>query len=134
IRINKKYADIVGYSVVDLLQMDFSMITHPDDHALDQAKIEQLKTNKIREFSLEKRYIRKDGSVCWVNLTVSPMWEPGEDFDYLVAVVEDITARKSSEALLNSQMAVLEMIARGDPLTLILTDLINVVETQAQSP
>jgi diguanylate cyclase (GGDEF)-like protein/PAS domain S-box-containing protein len=131
IRINKKYADIVGYSVVEMLQMDFAMITYPADLAPDLAHIERLKAGEIREFTMEKRYIRKDGSICWVNLTVSPMWEAGAPVDYHVAVVEDITARKHSEALLSSQMAVLEMIARRDPLDHILGCLIRAVEAQA---
>ena len=131
IRINKKYADIVGYSVVEMLQMDFAMITYPEDLEPDLANIARLKAGEIREFTMEKRYIRKDGSICWVNLTVSPMWENDTPFDYHVAVVEDITARKHSEALLNSQMAVLEMIARRASLGEILTTLIHAVEAQA---
>lgn len=131
IRINKKYADIVGYSVVEMLQMDCTMITYPDDLAPDLANIERLKAGEIDEFTMEKRYVRKDGSICWVNLTVSPMWEAGAPFDYHVAVVEDITARKHSETMLGSQMTVLEMIARRAPLADILTTLIHAVEAQA---
>ena len=131
IRINKKYADIVGYSEVEMLQMDFTMITYPDDLGADLEQIEQLKAGEINGFTMEKRYIRKDGSICWVNLTVSPMWEAGAPYDYHVAVVEDITARKNSEALLGSQMTVLEMIARRAPLKHIMGTLVRAVEAQA---
>lgn len=128
VRINKKYADIVGYSVDDMLSMDFVMITYEEDLAPGLANIERLKSGEIREFTMEKRYICKDGSVCWVNLTVSPMWDTGAAVDYHVAVVEDITARKQSDALLNSQMVVLEMIAQSEPLDHTMTILINAVE------
>jgi two-component system sensor histidine kinase UhpB len=46
---------------------------------------------------MEKRYYRKDGSIIWVNLTVSPTWGPGEKPEYDIAVAEDITARKEAE-------------------------------------
>ena len=52
----------------------------------------------IREFLMEKRYIRKDGLLVWVNLSVSPMWVPEEEPKYHIAVIEDITERKRAEA------------------------------------
>ncbi|MGB3609012.1 MAG: PAS domain S-box protein [Cellvibrio sp.] len=130
IRINRKYAAILGYPLAEMLQMDFTMITFPEDLESTLTNIERLKAGEIKEFTMEKRCIRKDGSTCWVNLTVSPMWETGAPYDYHVAVVEDITARKNSEALLGSQMAVLEMIARRAPLRDILTSLVAAVEAQ----
>jgi PAS domain S-box-containing protein len=51
----------------------------------------------INEFSMEKRYFHKNGSVIWVNLTVSPMWKKGGKPKYHIAVVEDITSRKKAE-------------------------------------
>lgn len=131
IRINKKFADILGYSVEEMLNVDFALITLPDDLSADLAQMERLKTGEIREYAMEKRYICRDGNIRWVNLTVSPTWEIGAPVDCHVAVVEDITSRKQSEALLNSQMMVLEMIARSEPLERILTRLINAVEAQA---
>src|SRR5690606_14774596 len=130
IRINRKYAAILGYPLAEMLQMDFTMITFPEDLESTLTNIERLKAGEIKEFTMEKRCIRKDGSTCWVNLTVSPMWETGAPYDYHVAVVEDITARKNSEALLGSQMAVLEMIARRAPLGDILTSLVAAAEAQ----
>lgn len=50
---------------------------------------------------MEKRYFRKDGSIVWVNLHVSPGWSPGGTPSYHVAVVEDITERKHLEERLN---------------------------------
>ena len=59
-----------------------------------------MREGKIAEYSGEKRYIHKNGSIVWVNLTVSPMWSIGEDPDYYIAVVEDITERKLIEEAL----------------------------------
>ena len=88
-----------------MLQMDFTMITFPEDLESTLTNIERLKAGEIKEFTMEKRCIRKDGSTCWVNLTVSPMWETGAPYDYHVAVVEDITARKYAEAELRASEA-----------------------------
>lgn len=97
LRINQKYCDIVGYSKADAEHLDFQTITHPDDLAHDLAQMERLKAGAIREYRVEKRYLRRDGSVIWVNLTVSPMWSPGEPPTHHIAVVEDITSRREAE-------------------------------------
>jgi PAS domain-containing protein len=78
----------------------FMAITHPDDLQLDLNNMEQLKAGKIRSFSMEKRYIRPDDSIVWVNLTVSPMWEIGGQPEHHIAVVRDITDRKRTEEAL----------------------------------
>jgi PAS domain S-box-containing protein len=95
--LNRRYAELFGYSPQELMELDFHAITHPDDLAADLEMMRRLRAGEIREFTIEKRYLRKDGSVLWVNLTVSPMWKPGEQPSTHVAVVQDITARKRAE-------------------------------------
>ena len=100
IRINQKYCDIVGYSRDELERLTFADITHPEDLPADLENMQRLCDGLIREFSVNKRYRRKDGSIVWVNLTVSPMWAVGEDPGYHVAVVRDITDQKQAEEAL----------------------------------
>jgi len=97
IRANKKYSDIIGYSFEEMNTTNFMKITHPEDLQTDLDYMGKLKRGEIREFTIEKRYIRKDGKIVWVNLTVSPMWGIGDKPNYHVAVVEDITERKIAE-------------------------------------
>ncbi|ART59002.1 bifunctional diguanylate cyclase/phosphodiesterase [Acidovorax carolinensis] len=97
VRVNQKYADIVGYSVAQMCQTDFQAITHPEDLAEDLAHMERMKAGEIAEFHMEKRYFHRDGHTLWVDLTVSPMWTAGAQPDYHIAVVQDITARKQME-------------------------------------
>lgn len=97
VSINKKFCDILGYSQQEMEHLDFQMITHPDDVALSIAAMGELKAGKVRETTLEKRYLRKDGSLVWVNLTAAAMWDPGEPPSFHVTVAEDITARKEAE-------------------------------------
>jgi PAS domain S-box-containing protein len=105
-RVNRKYCDLVGIEAKDLTATTFMAITHPDDLQADLDNMEKLKTGESHEFSMEKRYIRPDGDIVWVNLTVLPLWGDGEPTRYHVAVVEDVTGRKRAEAELR-QLGVL---------------------------
>ena len=107
VRINQRYADILGYSIPEMEKLNFQDITHPDDLAADLANMQSLLAGEIREFSMEKRYIHKNGSLVWGKLTVSPMWGPGEEPNYHIGVVEDITERKLAEEAL--QQSIQEM-------------------------
>ena len=97
IRINQRYCDIVGYTPKEMAQLTFQQITFPEDLEADLENMKLLLGGTIREFSIEKRYFHKDGSIIWVNLTVSPMWKIGEEPNFHIAVVEDITERKQAE-------------------------------------
>jgi PAS domain S-box-containing protein len=97
VQVNQRLCEITGRSTGELQQLTFSAITHPQDVAIGQEMTQKLKAGGLREFTHEKRYVRKDGSVVWANLTVSSMWAPGETPDYFMAVVQDITERKQLE-------------------------------------
>src|SRR5215207_8388335 len=97
LRVNQRLCDIVGYSREELLQKTFQEITHPEDLDADLAQSRKLLAGQIETFSTEKRNIRKDGSIVWLNLTVSLVREPSGEPDYLITVVEDITERKWAE-------------------------------------
>ncbi len=95
--VNKRYCEIVGYTAEELAQKTFQDITHPDDIAVDLAQRQRLLSGVISSFSMEKRYIRKDGSPIWVNLTVGGAREAHGPLEYFISVVEDITRRKEAE-------------------------------------
>ncbi len=100
IRLNQKYCDILGYTHDELLGMTFQEITYPDDLSTDLDLYDQVKAKMMPYYTIEKRYIRKDGSLVWVNLTVSIVWNDEGKFDYAIAVGEDITQKKRSEEAL----------------------------------
>jgi len=103
-RVNQRYCDIVGYSREEMERLDFQTLTHPDDLAADLDNLRRLVAGEIREFSIEKRYRHKEGRAVWVNLTVSPLWAPGEPPNFHIAVVQDITGQKrDQEALQRSE-------------------------------
>src|SRR5262249_2194351 len=77
-RVNKRYCALLAYTVAELTGKTLHSITHRKDLARNLDDTRRMVAGEIREFKVEKRYYRKDGSVMWVNLTVSPTWGPGE--------------------------------------------------------
>jgi len=97
---NQRFADILGYNKDELQALTFKDYTHPEDLPKDILEFQKLAAGKIRTYSMEKRYIRKDGDIIWVNLTVVGLAKPGEKSVNCLAVVDDITERKQAEDLL----------------------------------
>ncbi len=95
--VNDRFCEITGYSREELLQRSFADITHPDDLGIDFEKVGELRSGEITTYGTEKRYIRKDGKLVWVNLTVSLVRDPDGEPLYLISVIEDITERKHAE-------------------------------------
>ena len=106
IEVNEKLSDIVGYTYEELLSKTFQDITHSDDLQTDLNYVNQLlNDDEIATYSMEKRYVKKEGGVVWVNLTVSIVRDFDNNPDYFIAVIEDITERqRTNEELLESQM------------------------------
>jgi PAS domain S-box-containing protein len=105
--LNQKFCDIVGYTHEELLARTFQDITHPDDLDADLEFVRQMLAGEIQSYSMEKRYIHKDGSHVWINLTVSLVRDLSGEPQYFISVVEDIgdavaaaTQRKRTEKAL----------------------------------
>jgi PAS domain S-box-containing protein len=96
-RVNQKLCDILGYSEPELLKLGFQDVTHPDDIDSDLAAGEEVNQGKSDKFSIEKRYIRKDGSIVWANLTVSAVRDVNGKLKHFISVVEDIHERRVAE-------------------------------------
>ena len=71
LEVNQRLCDIVGYDREELLTKRFGDITHPDDLEHDLGTMRRMLAGQVETYLREKRYYRKDGSVVWVNLTVS---------------------------------------------------------------
>lgn len=95
--INQKLCAIVGYTQEELLGHTFQDITYPDDLERDLVQVRRMLNGEIQTYSLEKRYIRKDGSLVWINLTVSLVRDSAGKPAYFVSVIEDISERKQAE-------------------------------------
>jgi PAS domain S-box-containing protein len=97
LRVNQRLCDIVAYSRGELLGLTFQGISHPDDLSSDLALVQRRLSGELGTYSMEKRFVRKDGAIVWVNLTMALIWQSPGIPDYFIAVVEDISQRKCAD-------------------------------------
>ncbi|GAA5509641.1 PAS domain S-box protein [Novipirellula caenicola] len=125
LRVNKGLRDILGYSEEELLQSTFQDLTHPDDLNADMDNVQFLLDGRIESYSMEKRYIRKDGSLVWGKLTVSLVRDVIGNPKHFIAVIEDIQQRKDAEAKLReytSQIRKLSLVASKTKHSVVICD------------
>jgi PAS domain S-box-containing protein len=95
--VNQKLCEILCFTRSELLKLSFDKITYEDDLDNSEANVAALIEGKINTFSQEKRCIKGDGSLIWVNLTVSIVKETSINEQYLISVLDDISERKKTE-------------------------------------
>jgi len=105
---NKALCDMFGYTQAELQNKKWQDITHPDDIELTQREIDQLFSGKQDSTRFSKRYIHKDGSVVWVDLSSSVRRDKDGKPLYLMTSVIDITERKRAEEEIRKLNADLE--------------------------
>jgi len=102
LRVNQKLCDLVGYSSEELLSLTFQDITDPRDLDADLLSMQRLLSGLTDSYSIEKRYIRKDGNTVWIDLTVNLVRDNDNKPAYFIAVIQDIQKRKETEEALLS--------------------------------
>jgi PAS domain S-box-containing protein len=106
---NRALCSMLGYSSEELCHMSCAQFGHPEDSQVDWALFQQLRTGAIDRYSLEKRYVKKDGTLVWGRLNVSIL-RNSEGPSLVFALVEDITERKQTdEALRKSEGELVEV-------------------------
>ncbi|HEX4997522.1 MAG TPA: PAS domain S-box protein [Terriglobia bacterium] len=105
VRVNRVLCEIVGYSPDELTGLTFQTITHPDDLDKDVALVGRLARGEIARYQLEKRYVRKDGSIVNIMLSASVLRGRDGAARYYIAQMEDITERKRAEEALRRSEA-----------------------------
>jgi len=100
--VNQKLCDILGYSREELSEKKFQEITLPSDLEIELNFLRQLLAGEIPTYSMEKRYIRKNGDLIWANLSVSLLQEQNGN-QYLMGAIENIMERKQAEESLRLQ-------------------------------
>ncbi len=115
IKVNEQFCQIVGYSQAELLELKCSDITHPDSIAEYLDYCQQLASNQIDVFAMEKAFNTKDNQKIWTNLTVSTVRETCGEIKYLIGVVEDISARKDAQLQMSLATERLQYLLQSSP-------------------
>jgi PAS domain S-box-containing protein len=101
VRVNSAYEKITGRTKEELLDLGWIKTTHPDDLEEDIKMLKMLRSGEISTYSIDKRYIRPDGSIVWVHNVVAPLVLSNDQQYRHICLVQDITERKMMEEALN---------------------------------
>jgi PAS domain S-box-containing protein len=107
---NAAFQRMVGYTEEELANLSAMELTYPEDRERDRRLVGELALAR-ENFSIEKRYVRKDGGLVWARVTVSLVRSPDGSYRYGIGMVEDITERKAAEEQLR-QAQKMEAIGR----------------------
>jgi PAS domain S-box-containing protein len=108
LEVNQRLCEIVGYTADELRARKFHDITYPPDLDADLQLVGQVLDGSLAKYSLEKRCVRKDGTLIWVDLNVSLVRDVAGAPAYFISLVQDISARKQAEARLAAAKRSLE--------------------------
>jgi len=117
VRVNRRLCEMTGYSEDELLRLTGREISHPEDVDVINAQRPSLYAGEIDAVRVEKRYLRKDGSVIWVAFTMVVERNAAGEPQYEIAFFDDITARKQAEAALRESEERFRQLAHHDTLT-----------------
>jgi len=97
LRVNEAIAAITGFSKEELLRSRLFTHTHPADADPDREAFRKQVAGELDFYSMEKRFVRKDGRVIWMAVRSSPVRDAQGNFLYVIRVVQDVTERKAGE-------------------------------------
>lgn len=112
--VNRRYCEILGYSQKELLDMRMQDVLHPDDRPVNLERRARL-IHYGEQFEIEKRYVRKDGSVIWVHNSVSRLSDGAGKPMGIISVTLDISARKQQEAEARRGTELLDFLIHHSP-------------------
>ena len=105
LQINQAAERITGYPLRELMEINPSMLAHPEDRFIDRDTFEKLTRGEIDQYNTEKRYIRKNGELFWGSVTYTMVSNAKREPEYLISMIEDITEQKRTAERLAEQEA-----------------------------
>ncbi|MEO1094665.1 MAG: PAS domain S-box protein [Cyanobacteria bacterium J06638_28] len=109
-RFNQRFCQMLGYTEAELRERQVMGITHPDDQTVHVPHYEQLLAGEIQHFTVEKRYLKKDGSILWASTTITAARDEANQILFTLALIEDISDRKTAAITLQESERRLRLI------------------------
>ena len=119
---NSALCSLLGYSEEELTQITFQDITHPDDLDENLSYRDDVLAARRRSYSMQKRYLHKDGRSIWTHLTVSLVREENGEPAYFVSLIDDITELKKAQQQLEHSAASFRSLADPLPIAVAVTE------------
>lgn len=116
LRANRRLCDVLGYTHDELLARTLDDLVDPEDADIGLSNDRLLYAGHIDSYAVEKRYLRKDGTLVWVRQTMSLMRDHNDQPEYLIAVLGDISHCKRNELELKDREASVRAILEQAPL------------------
>lgn len=113
--VNEKFCSLLGYSREEILEATWPALTHPDDLDKDVTLFREVLSGSREGYSIDKRYLRKDGTPVHCLLSVGCVRKPDRSVDYLIALIQDISERISAELEIRQQKDFLRQIIDTNP-------------------
>ena len=100
VEVNPMFARIAGRTIEEMEHIDWMSITHPDDVKEEMDNMALLNAGRITGFQMEKRYLHRDGTSVWINMTIAPVKVEDTAHPRHLCMIEDISNRKRTEEAL----------------------------------
>jgi len=97
IHVNRRLCDMLGYTRDELLGLTVRQISHPDDVSVTDKDLSRFRSGELESITIEKRYLRKDGTPIWVRITIASKRDSDGHAVYDISIVEDISDRRKAE-------------------------------------
>ncbi len=122
LEVNERLCAILGYTKAELTAMTWTELTHPDDLDKNMVLFHKLLSGEIENYSIDKRYIRKDGDIVYASLNVNSQRNVSNSITYLISSIDDVTDRRKTEAALQASEQMLRTIYDLVPIGISITD------------
>src|SRR5689334_21985895 len=122
LRVNRKFADMLGYSVEELRRLGPADVGGKEHATGWPRRKHALLSGASREVTSEKHYVRKDGSTVWVSVVTSLIADDNGKPQHFISVIQDISARRGAELALRESEEKFRQLADNIPEIFWITD------------
>ena len=120
--INPRYSEMLGYDRETLLGMTYAQVTHPDDVALSDEKVEALARGDIDAYRIEKRFLRSNGETVWTDMSVTAHRDSDGRIEFILGMAVDISKSKAAEVALEESRTLFDSFMYHLPATAFMKD------------
>ncbi|NEO86821.1 MAG: PAS domain S-box protein [Spirulina sp. SIO3F2] len=116
VQVNQAFCDVLGYTASELMYRCWFDLTHPDDLETEVLLYKQFCCREIHTYTLDKRYIRKDGRPVYVRQAVSGVWNETQELEQIICTLLDLSDKYAAEVALSQSQERLQLALEGSGL------------------